>query len=58
MAQIIDVRTAQSRRPAVAANQCCPRCGADVWHLRENGEIFCADCEQVCAYQLQLKNEY
>lgn len=58
MAHIIEFRTAQSRPPAALANKCCSRCGADVWHLRENGEICCADCDEVCTWQLQLKNEH
>jgi hypothetical protein len=40
------------------AKKCCARCGADVWHIRENGEAFCADCDQVCSLQLQVKNEH
>jgi hypothetical protein len=60
MAQIIEFQKVQPRSPIFSAKQCCSRCGADVWHIGENGEIYCADCEQVCSLrlQLQVKNEY
>lgn len=57
--QIIDFRTVRSMYPVmIPAKKCCLRCGADVWHIRENGDICCADCDEVCPLQLQVKNEY
>lgn len=58
MAQIIDIRTNQSRQPTGLTNKCCSRCGADVWHMRENGEIYCADCEQKYPISVQVNIEY
>lgn len=66
MAHIIEFRTMQSRLrpqpqsglPMRTAKKCCARCGADVWHISESGEVFCADCDQVCNLQLQNKNEH
>ena len=60
MAQIIEFRTVQPRPSIPSVKQCCSRCGADVWHIGENGEIYCADCEEVCSLrlQLQVKNEH
>lgn len=60
MAQIIEFRRVPPKQSAPSANQCCLRCGADVWHIGENGEIHCADCEEVCdlRLQLQVKNEH
>jgi hypothetical protein len=62
MEQIIKFRIVQSQLqsvlPKVAAKKCCARCGADVWHISENGEVFCADCDEVCNLQLQAKNEH
>lgn len=58
MAQIIEFRTVQSMQPTLSAKRCCERCGADVWHIGQNGEIYCADCDEVCNLQLQVKNEH
>lgn len=58
VAQIINFRIAQSEPQAALANKCCTRCGADVWHMRGNGEIYCADCEQSYPVRLQVSNEY
>lgn len=57
MEQIIEFRTVQLQ-PTLSAKRCCERCGADVWHIRQNGEIYCADCDEVCNLQLQVKNEH
>jgi uncharacterized Zn finger protein (UPF0148 family) len=58
MAQIIEFHTVQSMQPTLSAKRCCERCGADVWHFGQNGEIYCADCDEVCKLQLQVKNEH
>lgn len=62
MAQIIEFRAMQhrlqSRLPLDAAKKCCSRCGADVWHISESREVFCADCDEVCNLRLQVKNEH
>ncbi|NMM05637.1 hypothetical protein [Polaromonas sp.] len=58
MAKIIEFRIAQLMQSTAAVKKCCERCGSDVWHIRQNGEIYCADCEEVCSLQLQVKNEH
>lgn len=58
VAQIINFRIAQSEPQAALAKKCCTRCGADVWHMRGSGEIYCADCEQCYPVRLQVSNEY
>ena len=58
MAQIIDFRITHARQAAAPTNKCCTRCGADVWHMRGNGEIYCADCEQKYPLRLQVNNKY
>lgn len=58
VAQIINFRITQSEPQAALAKECCTRCGADVWHMRGNGEIYCADCEQSYPVRLQVSNEY
>lgn len=58
MAQIIEFRTAQLMQPTPALKKCCERCGSDVWHIGQDGEIYCADCEEVCSLQLQVNNEH
>lgn len=60
MAQIIDFWTAQEVRPALAPEmkRRCHNCGADLWHIATNGEVCCADCDAVCPYRLQVKNDH
>ena len=53
MAQIIEFRAVHPRPSPPLAKQCCLRCGADVWHIGETGQVQCADCEEVCHLRLQ-----
>jgi predicted amidophosphoribosyltransferase len=32
--------------PSPVAKRCCTNCSADFWHIRRNGEVFCADCDE------------
>lgn len=57
MAQIIEFRPVQPMQTTFSAKRCCERCGAEVWHIAQNGKIYCADCDEVCKLQLQVKNE-
>lgn len=59
MGQVIDFWSAQEVRPALSPDaKCrCTNCGADLWHIRGDGEVCCADCDAVCPYRLQQKNE-
>ena len=59
MGQVIDFWSAEEIRPAVKPEaKCrCTNCGADLWHIRGDGEVCCADCDAVCPYRLQMKNE-
>jgi protein-arginine kinase activator protein McsA len=57
MGQVIDFWSARPQVQAVESKKCCPRCGADLWHIRESGEVCCADCDEVCPLRLQMKNE-
>ncbi len=54
MGQVIEFRPAQVARPApLAEAKCrCGICGADLWHIKESGEVCCADCDTVCPYRL------
>ena len=59
MGQVIDFHiVAGSFKPAGYCEQKrrCGRCGADLWHILDNGEICCADCEAACPHRLQTKN--
>ncbi len=54
------VRRAPMPWPATApktdtmeAKELCARCGADVWYILKNGEVCCADCEQIAPWLLQ-----
>ncbi|MBI1907199.1 MAG: hypothetical protein HYS20_13355 [Rhodocyclales bacterium] len=59
MGQVIDFWTSREIRPAPPPDaKCrCTNCGADLWHISSSGEVCCADCEAVCPYRLQAKNE-
>lgn len=59
MGQVIDFWTTREIRPAPPPDaKCrCTNCGADLWHISSSGEVCCADCEAVCPYRLQAKNE-
>jgi hypothetical protein len=59
MGQVIDfpVYAADKRPPAGPEQKCrCARCGADLWHILDNGEICCADCEAACPFRLLNKS--
>lgn len=45
---IIDCWSAREVRTDLSptAKCCCSNCGADFWHIRQNGEVFCADCDE------------
>jgi hypothetical protein len=59
MGQVIDFWTTREICAAAQPDtKCrCANCGADLWHISSSGEVCCADCEAVCPYRLQAKNE-
>lgn len=59
MGQVIDFWSAKEIRPPLAPEmKCrCQNCGADLWHISRSGEVHCADCDEVCPFRLQVKNE-
>lgn len=59
MGQVIDFWSAQEIRPSISPDmKCrCTNCGADLWHVRCDGEVCCADCDAVCPVRLQRKNQ-
>lgn len=59
MGQVIDFWSAEEIRPTISNDaKCkCTNCGADLWHIRCDGEICCADCDAVCPYRLQKRDE-
>ena len=59
MGQVIDFWTAAPLRQASAQDaKCrCGNCGADLWHISQNGEVCCADCDAVCPFRLQARDE-
>ncbi len=59
MGQVIDFWTARelAAAPAEPEPPCrCGRCGADLWQIRGDGELCCADCDAVCPYRLQRRD--
>ncbi len=59
MGQVIDLwAELRGAEPAARPPLCrCPVCGADLWHICEDGEVCCADCDTPCPYRLQCREQ-
>lgn len=36
----------------------CTNCGADLWHISQSGEVFCADCDEPSTQHSVIKNDF